>query len=99
MSDLKTPKSMILYSDPTDGNYAMQTDKDFNINTDFLLEYKKIWSDKWEMNLSLGGNNRWQEHNYLYAKTSGLNVPGFYNLSNSTGDVQCRKYPDSKKSK
>jgi TonB-linked SusC/RagA family outer membrane protein len=87
-SDLRTPKSMILYSDPTDGNYEIQTDKDFNLNSDFLLAYNKSWSDTWEVNISAGGNNRWEEHNYLWAKTSGLNIPEFYNLSNSTGDVQ-----------
>ena len=87
MSELKTPKSMILYSDPTTGNYQMETEKNFNLNTDIYLEYNKTWSDIWELNLTAGGNNRWEEDNYLYAKTAGLNVPGFYNLSNSTGDV------------
>jgi len=87
MSDLRTPKSFILYSDPTDGNYEVQMDKDFNLNTDVFLEYKKSWKNLWELNLSAGGNSRWEEHNYLYSRTSGLNIPGFYNLSNSTGDV------------
>ncbi len=97
MSDLRTPKSLILYSDPTDGNYEMQTDKEFNMNTDFLLDYTKNWSDVWEMNLSLGGNNRWHEHNYLYSRTTGLNIPGFYNLSNSTGDVRAENTLSQKK--
>lgn len=97
MSDLKTPKSMILYSDPTDGNYEVQMEKDFNLNTDILLDYRKNWSDVWEMNLSLGGNNRWYEHNYLYSRTTGLNIPGFYNLSNSTGDVRAENTLEQKK--
>jgi len=87
MSEIKTPKSMILYTDPTDGNYQMETEKNFNLNTDVYLEYNKIWNERWELNVTAGGNNRWEETNYLYAKTSGLNVPGFYNLSNSTGDI------------
>lgn len=87
MSELETPKSMILYSDPTDGNYEMETEKNFNLNTDVYLEYNKIWNEKWELNATAGGNNRWEENNWLYATTAGLNVPGFYNLSNSTGDV------------
>ncbi len=88
MSDLKTPKSYILYSDPTDGNFEVQMNKDFSLNTDVFLEYKKSWKDVWELNVSAGGNSRWEEHNYLYSTTSGLNIPGFYNLSNSTGDVR-----------
>jgi TonB-linked SusC/RagA family outer membrane protein len=88
MSDLKTPKSLILYSDPTDGNFETQMDKDFSLNSDVFLEYRKSWQDLWELNLTAGGNNRWEEHNYLYARTTGLNIPGFYNLSNSTGDVR-----------
>ena len=88
MSELLTPKSMILYSDPVDGNYEMSTTKDFNLNSDVFLQYQKTFAGNWEMNATLGGNNRWEENNYLYATTSGLNVPGFYNLSNSTGDVQ-----------
>ena len=54
VTDLKTPKSLILYSDPTDGNYEVQNTKDFNLNSDVLLEYKKTWSDNWEMNVSAG---------------------------------------------
>lgn len=88
LSDLRTPKSYILYSDPTDGNFEVQMDKDLNLNTDVFLEYKKNWKDLWELSVSAGGNNRWEEHNYLYSRTTGLNIPGFYNLSNSTGDVR-----------
>ena len=88
MSDLETPKSLILYSDPTDGNFETQMDKDFNLNSDIFLEYKKNLLELLELNISAGANSRWEEHNYLYSKTSGLNVPGFYNLSNSTGDVR-----------
>jgi TonB-linked SusC/RagA family outer membrane protein len=87
-TDLKTPKSFISYSDPIEGNYETRSIKNFNINTDLLLAYKKTLSNKFEMNLSLGANNLWSERDSLYAKTSGLNVPGFYNLSNSTGDLQ-----------
>jgi TonB-linked SusC/RagA family outer membrane protein len=88
MSELRTPKSMILYSDPVDGNYEMQTTKDFNLNSDVFLSYQNTFAGNWEVNATLGGNNRWEENNYLYATTSGLNVPGFYQLSNSTSDVQ-----------
>lgn len=88
MSELMTPKSMILYSDPTDGNYEMETTKDFNLNSDVYLQYQKRFAGDWEVNATLGGNNRWEERNYLYATTSGLNVPGFYQLSNSSGDVR-----------
>jgi outer membrane receptor protein involved in Fe transport len=87
-TDLKTPKSFISYSDPIEGNYETRSIKNYNINTDLLLEYKKNISGNFEMNLSLGANSLWSERDSLYAKTSGLNVPGFYNLSNSTGDVQ-----------
>lgn len=87
MSELRSPKSMILYSDPTDGTYEMSTTKDFNLNSDVFLMYQKTFAGNWAMNATLGGNNRWEETNYLYATTSGLNVPGFYHLSNSTGDV------------
>jgi TonB-linked SusC/RagA family outer membrane protein len=87
MTELETPKSLILYSDPVDGNYEVEMEKNFNMNTDIYLEYNKTWNDKWELNATAGGNNRWEENNWLYSTTAGLNVPGFYNLSNSTGDV------------
>lgn len=92
MSELKTPKSMILYSDPVEGNYEMTTTKDFNLNSDVFLTYNNTFFNDWELNATLGGNNRWEEYNYLYATTSGLNVPGFYHLSNSTSDVQASNY-------
>ncbi len=88
MSELMTPKSMILYSDPTEGDYEVETTKDFNLNSDIYLQYQKTIKENWEVNATLGGNSRWEETNYLYASTAGLNVPGFYNLSNSTGDVR-----------
>jgi TonB-linked SusC/RagA family outer membrane protein len=88
MSDLRTPKSLILYSDPTDGNFEVQMEKDFNLNSDVYIDYSRNWDDLFELSLSAGGNSRWEEHNYLYSRTSGLNIPGFYNLSNSTGDVR-----------
>jgi TonB-linked SusC/RagA family outer membrane protein len=92
MSELRTPKSMILYSDPTDGNYQMETSKDFNLNSDLYLQYQKTFFDNWELDATLGGNIRWEETNYLSATTAGLNVPGFYHLSNSTGDVSASNY-------
>ncbi len=88
MSELMTPKSMILYNDPTEGDYEVETTKDFNLNSDIYLQYQKTIQENWELNATLGGNSRWEETNYLYASTTGLNVPGFYNLSNSTGDVR-----------
>lgn len=97
MSELMTPKSMILYSDPTDGNYEIWMEKDFNLNSDVLLDYKKNLGDSWELNASAGANFRWQEHNYLYSTTSGLNIPQFYNLSNSTGDVRSQNTLRQKK--
>jgi TonB-linked SusC/RagA family outer membrane protein len=90
VSELKTPKSMILYNDPVTGNYEITTEKDFNLNTDFLLDYNKTFGDFAELSASAGGSNRWEENNYLYATTSGLNIPEFYNLSNSTGDVRAQ---------
>ncbi len=97
MSDLKTPKSLILYSDPTDGNYEVDMSKDFNLNSDVYLEYNKNFGENWELNITAGGNSRWEEHNYLYSKTAGLNVPGFYNLSNSSGDVSAENSLRQKK--
>jgi len=52
------------------------------VNSDFIINYTQSW-DKFDISL-MAGNNIYQEASqYNYAEVIGLNVPGFYNLSNS----------------
>ncbi len=85
--ELKTPKSYILYSDDVNGNYYVSNSYDFQVTNDLFLNYDKSFGDNFEINAMVGGSSRFRTRNSLYGNTSGLNIPGLYNLSNSMNDV------------
>lgn len=88
-SDRKTPYSFIYYGAGASpqGNYSLSEEHTFWVTTDALLTYNKTFSDNWDLTLSGGGSHRFNGYNQLSARTAGLNVPGFYNIANSIGNV------------
>ena len=52
-------------------------------NTDFLLSYDKTFNDKWNINISAGGNQLRQMQNYNQTVAPQLINPGIYSFNNS----------------
>lgn len=89
MSTLQTPKSYVYYGNgELDGNYSERRVTNFQIVTDALLTYKKNFLKDFNATVSVGASNRYNNSSNLYSQTNGLNAPGNYNLSNSTGPVR-----------
>jgi TonB-linked SusC/RagA family outer membrane protein len=88
-SDRRTPYSFIYYGTGASprGNYSQEESSLFWVTSDALLTYNRAFSDNWELTLSGGGSHRFNGYNYFSARTADLNVPGFFNLSNSVGDI------------
>ncbi|SMO52410.1 TonB-linked outer membrane protein, SusC/RagA family [Saccharicrinis carchari] len=78
------------------GNYSENTSYDFSVNADVLLTYDKKISDDLELNFLAGGTLNFNEYRSLSASTDGLNVPGFFSLSNSTNPVSASNYLSKK---
>ncbi len=58
------------------------------LNTDFLLSYKKALTQKFDLNLGLGGNAMRQIGRYSDVIAPELAVPGIFTLSNSRVALQ-----------
>lgn len=52
-------------------------------NTDILFTFQDQFSQDWTFNSSLGGNIMQQNRSIVSASTTGLSVPGVYNLGNT----------------
>ncbi|MBS2210023.1 SusC/RagA family TonB-linked outer membrane protein [Carboxylicivirga mesophila] len=87
-SDQRTPKSYGM----GEGNYSNSQSYYFSINSDVLLTYKKDLFDGFTVDALLGGTMNYWESKSLSASTDGLNVPGFFSLSNSTNPVSASNY-------
>lgn len=83
----KEPKSYIRYGVYSRGNLELLNEYNFNINTDVIATYHKQIAEEFLINVSVGGANRYNNFSRLNVVTDGLNVPGFYNLSNSTSNL------------
>ena len=84
----KEPKSYVAYDYVSIGNYFLQSGNELNLNTDFLAQYNKQFSDNVSIRLSAGGANRWRTFRNQNQNTDGLVVPEFYNLSNSKNPLR-----------
>ena len=79
----KEPRSLVRYNDISRGDFWLQGQNELNMNTDFLLTYKKEITENITVNVTGGGANRWRHFTLQDIGTDGLVIPGFYNLSNS----------------
>ncbi len=89
LSTLKTPKSYIYYGGAEfDGNYSERRSNNFQIVTDALLTYKRVFFENFNATISAGASSRYNSSSYLFSQTNGLNVPRNYNLDNTVGAVR-----------
>ncbi len=70
------------------GDYREDKRSLFENNTDILLSYDQYIVPKLSVHAAAGGNLRSFNYNSSYASTDYLNVPGWYNLSNSKNPVK-----------
>jgi len=70
------------------GDYREDKRSLFENNTDVLLSYDNYIVPKLSVHTSVGGNIRNYSFRSSYATTDYLNVPGWYNLSNSKNPVK-----------
>jgi TonB-linked SusC/RagA family outer membrane protein len=74
------------------GDYREDKRNLFENNTDALLTYDKYVIPKLSIHASAGANIRTYNFRSSYATTDYLNVPGWYNLSNSKNPVKSYSY-------
>lgn len=77
----KRPYSINRYAK---GFYERQDVFKQEINSDFLLSYKKDFGDKFSLSASAGGNAMNYKYRRTEAEVTGLVVPGVYKLSNGS---------------
>lgn len=74
------------------GDYREDKRSLFENNTDVLLSYNRYVIPKLSLSATLGGNIRTYDFRSSYATTDYLNVPGWYNLSNSKNPVKAYSF-------
>ena len=75
-----------------EGDYREDKRNLFENNTDVLLSYDRYVVPKLSLHATAGGNIRSYSFRSSYASTDYLNVPGWYNLSNSKNAVKSFNY-------
>lgn len=81
------PKSYIGYGNKSKGQYTNETGNYFDIVTDLTLDYNHTFTNNFKIHAQAGGSNYYRNEKYARSSTDGLNIPGFYNLSNSIKSV------------
>jgi len=75
-----------------EGDYREDKRNLFENNTDVLISYDRYVVPKLSLHATAGGNIRTYTFRSSYASTDYLNVPGWYNLSNSKNPVKSFNY-------
>lgn len=83
----KIPKSYMNYGDSREGDYKVWNIKQRNVDADFLATYTTPLVGDISMTLNAGGSVFYKTYRNDYATTDGLNIPGVYSLTNSTGAI------------
>jgi TonB-linked SusC/RagA family outer membrane protein len=81
------PISFVRNFNRTDGNYSQDYNSSFNINTDIYLNYSKTFSKDFNIQSTVGVSNNYRNSWSSGVSTNGLNVPDFYNISNSKNAI------------
>jgi TonB-linked SusC/RagA family outer membrane protein len=84
----KEPKSYIGYGNKSRGQFTVATQNYFDIATDLIGDYNHTFTEKFKLHAQVGGYNYYRNFKYGSTNTDGLNIPGFYNLSNSSNPIQ-----------
>lgn len=74
------------------GDYREDKRSLFENNTDVLLSYDRYVIPKLSLHVTVGGNLRTYDFRSSFATTDYLNVPGWYNLSNSKNPVKAYSF-------
>lgn len=74
------------------GDYREDKRSLFENNTDVLLSYDRYVIPKLSLHATAGGNLRTYDFRSSFATTDYLNVPGWYNLSNSKNPVKAYSF-------
>ncbi|WP_442588773.1 SusC/RagA family TonB-linked outer membrane protein [Pedobacter sp. AW31-3R] len=93
----KEPKSYIGYGDKSRGQFTVETGSFFDIATDLIGDYNHTFTEKFKIHAQLGGSNYFRNHNHGSTNTDGLNVPGLYNLSNSSNAIQGENFQEQRR--
>src|SRR5690606_5795600 len=80
--DISSSRQPISSRRYTNGFYKEQNVFRYEINSDFLLSYKKSLSDDFNLGISAGGNQMRYNYNRTRAYINQLDVPGQYTLAN-----------------
>jgi TonB-linked SusC/RagA family outer membrane protein len=88
-TDRRTPYSFIYYSAGASpfGNYQIDRSGTFLVVSDALLTWNKTFFKDLGITASAGGSHRFNAYSASRSRTVGLNIPDFYNLSNSISPV------------
>lgn len=67
-----------------EGDFITRNSFDQNVNTDFLLTYKKEINDNWAFNVNAGGQYSASEFKQVETFNNGLNVANIFSISNAS---------------
>ncbi|GAA5038859.1 SusC/RagA family TonB-linked outer membrane protein [Marivirga lumbricoides] len=79
------PKSYIGYGAKSLGNFTIQNENYFDVNSDIGLKYEKTFNRNFTLNAEAAYVNYFRGSNSNRLATDGLNIPGFNNVSNNAG--------------
>lgn len=65
------------------GNLTERAEYHMMFNSDLIVSLKKKIGEDLRINLNLGQNMFQQDYKYITASTSGLSIPGLYNIDNT----------------
>ncbi|MBO4673613.1 MAG: SusC/RagA family TonB-linked outer membrane protein [Bacteroidaceae bacterium] len=70
--------------DGSTGSVSQQTNRNREIDQNFFVTYDQQINDDWHVNAVAGVNGNERKYTYLSAAVTGLTIPTWYNLSNSS---------------
>ena len=95
-NDFRTQQKPYYTMTYSQGMYSEQTVRKLEVNTDFLITYKKNFTNGLSLNVSFGGNNMVYKYNNILLKANMLDVPDVYMLSNTRGTLLTKSVRRSK---
>jgi len=71
-----------------DGSYRVGYENRMEMNNDFILNYNNLWNDTWSLDVSIGGNMRYNSWDGLYSEIGTrygpFITPNLFSLSNAS---------------
>ncbi|MBB5635179.1 TonB-linked SusC/RagA family outer membrane protein [Pedobacter cryoconitis] len=79
------------------GGYSVDKNYFSEMNSDFLLSYKKTLNQNWSFGVSFGGNQMSQTSRSSAQGTESLSIPGVYNIGNAQAGTIVNSQYNSRK--